>query len=280
MIPTSIDGTDITGATIDGTDVQEITVDGDVVFSAGPPAGLNMYLINPGFNSPSGVVFQFSVNNPFTLDNPTNTNNTVSSGLSDARGVYMRQDGTMLFVASKIDNEIQRFTLSTPFDISTANQDQTLSEDNAYGIYISSDGLHLLTSDDPNGNIIKYDLSTPFDLNSASRQGQETAFGRANNLMYVDNGNKLLVTHDRDKQSIFDLPTQYDIFNRTNQITRNVGFDERGTFMTDDGTKYFIVEGGGSGRIEEYTCNTPYDITNTTFVQTFSHEEVVDVYFA
>jgi len=34
--PTSIDGTDITGATIDGTDVQEITVDGDTVFSAGP----------------------------------------------------------------------------------------------------------------------------------------------------------------------------------------------------------------------------------------------------
>jgi len=32
--PTSIDGTDITGATIDGTDVQEITVDGDVVFTA------------------------------------------------------------------------------------------------------------------------------------------------------------------------------------------------------------------------------------------------------
>ena len=36
--PTSIDGTDITGATIDGTDVQEITVDGDVVFSALEPA--------------------------------------------------------------------------------------------------------------------------------------------------------------------------------------------------------------------------------------------------
>jgi len=34
MIPTSIDGTDITGATIDGTDVQEITVDGDTVFTA------------------------------------------------------------------------------------------------------------------------------------------------------------------------------------------------------------------------------------------------------
>jgi len=41
MPPTSIDGTDITGATIDGTDVQEITVDGDTVFTAGPPIPTN-----------------------------------------------------------------------------------------------------------------------------------------------------------------------------------------------------------------------------------------------
>jgi hypothetical protein len=34
--PTSIDGTDITGATIDGQDVQEITIDGQTVFTAGP----------------------------------------------------------------------------------------------------------------------------------------------------------------------------------------------------------------------------------------------------
>jgi len=38
--PTSIDGTDITGATIDGQEVQEITIDGDTVFTAGPPGGL------------------------------------------------------------------------------------------------------------------------------------------------------------------------------------------------------------------------------------------------
>jgi len=50
MPPTSIDGTDITGATIDGTDVQEITVDGQTVFSAGPiPAkGVNRYQFNEG----------------------------------------------------------------------------------------------------------------------------------------------------------------------------------------------------------------------------------------
>jgi len=54
--PTSIDGTDITGATIDGTDVQEITVDGDVVFTAAPDiiddfesGNLNAYNRTSGF---------------------------------------------------------------------------------------------------------------------------------------------------------------------------------------------------------------------------------------
>jgi len=44
MIPTSIDGTDITGATIDGTDVTEITVDGQTVFTS--ISGLTNYIFD------------------------------------------------------------------------------------------------------------------------------------------------------------------------------------------------------------------------------------------
>jgi len=67
--PTSIDGTDITGATIDGTDVQEITVDGDVVFSAvetsdidGFESGnLNNYTVfQSGFSITQSNVFEGS----------------------------------------------------------------------------------------------------------------------------------------------------------------------------------------------------------------------------
>ena len=42
--PTSIDGTDITGATIDGQDVQEITVDGETVFVAFSGPDQDIYL--------------------------------------------------------------------------------------------------------------------------------------------------------------------------------------------------------------------------------------------
>jgi hypothetical protein len=49
--PTSIDGTDITGATIDGQDVQEITVDGQTVFTAGPiiqPSTVHRFPVQQG----------------------------------------------------------------------------------------------------------------------------------------------------------------------------------------------------------------------------------------
>jgi hypothetical protein len=41
--PTSIDGTDITGATIDGQEVKQITVDGDTVFTAFPDSLISHY---------------------------------------------------------------------------------------------------------------------------------------------------------------------------------------------------------------------------------------------
>jgi hypothetical protein len=47
--PTSIDGTDITGATIDGQDVDEITIDGQTVFS-------------PGADIPASVTHRWPIN--------------------------------------------------------------------------------------------------------------------------------------------------------------------------------------------------------------------------
>jgi len=68
MIPTSIDGTDITGATIDGTDVQEITVDGQTVFSAATV-----------FNFDDGT-FQGWTANPVNM--PGSNNTSISSSQS------------------------------------------------------------------------------------------------------------------------------------------------------------------------------------------------------
>jgi len=72
--PTSIDGTDITGATIDGTDVQEITVDGQTVFQA--------KTIVDNFEAP-------------LYENQNNTLSTYYNSVTGDFNRYSRQTGTV-----------------------------------------------------------------------------------------------------------------------------------------------------------------------------------------
>jgi len=77
MPPTSIDGTDITGATIDGIDVQEITVDGQTVFTAGPdiPDAGDL------FAHYDAAQLNLSDNaNVFTFDDQTGNNHDLTAG--------------------------------------------------------------------------------------------------------------------------------------------------------------------------------------------------------
>ena len=84
--PTSIDGTDITGATIDGTDVQEITVDGDVVFTA--------------------------ITGAFDLSNYTFDNVTLSTQDSDPTGMAFNNDGTAMFEVGESSDQFYQYSLS------------------------------------------------------------------------------------------------------------------------------------------------------------------------
>jgi len=69
MPPTSIDGTDITGATIDGTDVTEITVDGQTVFTAGGEFGeVSLYEFENNANDTVGSNNGTFVNGAFSAN--------------------------------------------------------------------------------------------------------------------------------------------------------------------------------------------------------------------
>jgi len=88
--PTSIDGTDITGATIDGQDVEEITVDGQTVFTATQPAApASTVTSRPADSTLTGVSDErglvFEVKTPLTRIGARLSNNT-----SGVNTVYLR----------------------------------------------------------------------------------------------------------------------------------------------------------------------------------------------
>jgi len=91
MIPTSIDGTDITGATIDGTDVTEITVDGDTVFTAEtlPVAYSNLiawYPFDSSFYGGSDADDATALFNPSQSGDSTAYDGTVSGATYQSSG--------------------------------------------------------------------------------------------------------------------------------------------------------------------------------------------------
>jgi hypothetical protein len=99
--PTSMDGTDITGATIDGTEVSEITVDGDTVFTATAESLISLYEfeqdvtdsvgVNDGVNN-GGVFTTNAEVGSFAIELEKNNNDHVripkDPSLDDVRSVF------------------------------------------------------------------------------------------------------------------------------------------------------------------------------------------------
>jgi len=89
--PSSIDGTDITGATIDGQEVQEITVDGQTVFTA--------------INKPDTVISR-----------PLDTG--AGGPASDKRGLQVRANSDFDVVGARISRNTSGVTRAYLFDVS------------------------------------------------------------------------------------------------------------------------------------------------------------------
>ena len=135
MIPTSIDGTDITGATIDGTDVTEITVDGDVVFSAGPTLSPNLkhYWTFDNADVSGNNVFDTVGNIDGTISGGVTTGVTGESG--EAFIMDGENDGEVNFGSIPTCESATEFTLSIFIKDATPASDQVSTFTNIFGDY-------------------------------------------------------------------------------------------------------------------------------------------------
>jgi len=247
MIPTSIDGTDITGATIDGTDVQEITVDGDVVFSAGGAFPNRIYIAN------STNVEQFNTSG--TLSSASSVATLSYGSFSSPRGVNFADNGNELYVADR-GGDIFQFTCSTPYEISSASFTGSHSVLKGNGVAVSDDGTQVVYGeDDSSGDLELETMSTPFDITTA---GSKTTIksGRGWDVQFADDGGYLYGYSGGINR--WELTTPYDVTTRTNLQIYSVSIG-RGFHITNDGTKYFELD---TNICEQYDLSTPYDINS------------------
>ena len=89
------------------------------------------------------------------------------NGETEPSGIAFNQDGTRMFLIGQKGNDVNQYTLSVGFNISTASFDGGLNLDgNPNGIALSPSGLKMFTTNDTGiGDLIReFDLPCPFSL--------------------------------------------------------------------------------------------------------------------
>ena len=87
-------------------------------------------------------------------------------------GLAFNTDGTKMFVTNATNDDIDEYTLSTGFDVSTASYDSNFSvasqDGGPQGIAFNTDGTKMFIAGTVNEKVYEYTLSTGFDVSTAS----------------------------------------------------------------------------------------------------------------
>ena len=202
---------------------------------------------------------------------------SVSSQDTAPYGIAFSNDGTKMFVVGDDHNNINQYTLSIAFDISTAYYDgndkrfSVSSQDTSpRGMAFSNDGLKMFVVGYTNKNINQYALSPPFDVSTANFT---TATSSPDNyprgIAFSNNGTKMFVV-----SSVKNAINQYTLSNAFDlstviSVTHLFDVSTQDTYPKDmafsnDGAKMFVVGSRGEA-VNEYTLSPAFDVSTANF---------------
>lgn len=226
----------------------------------------------------------------------TGNSKSVTTDDGSPTAVYVGAAGTALFITGDNNNRVIQYTLSTPYDVSTAGAAVTffstsLQETTPAGIDFNSDGTKMFivgqTAIAPlvaNAEYVhEYSLSIPWNV-SPSSVGWTTSYRinedtSPNGVAFGDNGTKMYVignTNDRMYQ--YTLTTPYSLASGVSYSGNSLLVtitNAEGNFtdlsFNSDGSKVWVA-GLDRDRIYEFTLATNWDISTGSYTNDFFTE--------
>ena len=209
---------------------------------------------------------------------------SVHSQETRPNGLTFNNDGTKMFVTGHKTDDIEVYTLTTGFDISTASHVESFpvnTEDEAgRDVKFNSDGTKMFYLGGTGKNVYEYTLTTAFDVSSRSYVDSFSVspVGFPEELEFSPDGTKMFVLDDTGNDvNEFKLTTGFDISTASYVQTFSVSAQEgtpTGLAFTYGGTKMFVT-GWGNDTVIEYTLGTPFDISTATFIDTYAIADAV-----
>lgn len=194
---------DISGATYSGLSksiASEDTIVADVRFSSD---GTRMYII--GIINDS--VHEYILSTPWDVSSAGAVNFSFDVGGLDNTpfGLYMHPNGDRFWVCG-INGKIFSFTMTTPFDLSTASEDIGIFKDVSTedtmprSLLVSPEGTILYMVGADTDKVYQYTLTTPFDISTAALKpgtvdlhSPETNEGEPYGIDFSDDGTRMII---------------------------------------------------------------------------------------
>jgi len=272
-MPIEVNGQTVGDIQLNGNTIDEVTLNGTVVYSSGPEAGTHYYLIR---DTSSLEVLHYELPNPFDLANKGSPTSNLNSNLFRIDNVIISNDGTLFYVSgSRSNNAVEKYTLSTPFNLNSASLDTTITSLNQPGeltcFQLADNGTKLYMNE--SAQIQQRILSTPFDLathgnvvatlsGEASDGPGDVAFkpdGTA--VSFGHRGSSLIVT--------YDLSTPFDIATASNKRTFNAtsasGDSDPSCVKWNGNGATAFVRHASPDMVNQYNTNTPYSVSGMSF---------------
>jgi len=193
-------------------------------------------------------------------------------------GIAFNNDGSKMYIVGESNYSVFQYTLSAPFNLSTASYDSVSFSVNAQdtspvGIVFSGDGSKMYITGFSNKTVFQYTLSTPFNLATASYESvsfsvagqdagpRDVAFNSDGSKMYMV-GSSSLSIHQYTLSTPFNMSTaSYD------SVSFSVSAQEATPFgiaFNNDGSKMYIL-GFSNDTVYQYTLSTPFDLSTASY---------------
>ena len=277
------------------------------------PTFVDSFIIDSGERSPMGLAFNNDGTKMFVLGDDGNDvleyslttgfdvlayplavnfvdSFSIASQDNDPMGLAFNNDGTKMFVVGNYGNDVNEYTLTTGFDVSSASFVDSFNvnsqDSDPRGLAFNNDGTKMFVVGARGYDINEYNLFTGFDLSSAYFVDSFDVYNQEKfpqSLTFNNDGTKMFVIGSAGGEvHEYTLTTGFDVSSASFVDSFNVNSQD--TYPTDitfnnDGTKMFVLGLRGYD-VNEYTLSSAYtlfDSTNPTLSSSTPTDNATDV---
>jgi hypothetical protein len=190
---------------------------------------------------------------------------------SNSQAIFFNASGNKMFITGSTRDNVTSYTLSKPWNISTAVMDHgrlliSARETNVRSLFIDNNGSHLYIAGVSFLNVTQYNLATPWNVTTGSyvATNKIVPWGSTfDGLVFSPNGSYMYAMSIAARAIMqYGISPPWNIMGlsyiKNYTIGGTLGYIDM--FINPTGSKVYLTTGTGNGTTYKYTMSVPWEI--------------------